>query len=172
MMAGFGATRAIRASRPRSPATGSRTNLVFSVSPASFGSVACEADNSWPVSRLLLASCPGEASRATSLPSAIGGASRRYSSVADRRSLAAIACVGRYAEHRGLVFGLRSVRARSARTGTQWRFSPREERSSEVFAFILGAPDACFDGLVSFDDFEMKCNGGDCRSGNHRNGTE
>jgi len=36
MPAGFMATRAIRDSRPRSPATGSRTNLVFKVRTASF----------------------------------------------------------------------------------------------------------------------------------------
>ena len=40
MMAGFGATRAIRDSRPRSPVPGSQTNLVSSVRPACFGSAA------------------------------------------------------------------------------------------------------------------------------------
>ena len=39
-------------------------------------------------------------------------------------------------------------------------------------AIELGAPAGCFDGLVRFDDFEMQCNGGACRTGNHRNGTE
>ena len=43
MMAGFRATRAIRDSRPRSPATGSRTNLVFPAGSANFASAACGA---------------------------------------------------------------------------------------------------------------------------------
>ena len=45
--------------------------------------------------------------------------------------------------------------------------------SDEVFPdWHWGAPAGCFDGLVRFDDFEMQCNGGACRTGNHRNGTE
>ena len=40
MMAGFGATKAIRDSRLRSPAAGSRTNLVFPAGSANFASAA------------------------------------------------------------------------------------------------------------------------------------
>jgi len=58
MMAGFRATRAIRDSRLRSPATGSRTNLVLSVRSATFSGGETErqrrvASGKWPCSRLM-----------------------------------------------------------------------------------------------------------------------
>jgi len=94
MMAGFGATRAIRDSRLRSPATGSRTNLVLPAGSAIFPGGETKrqrsvASGKWPCSRLLPMPWPGEASRPTTVSSAIGGASRRIAVVLAGRSLAA-----------------------------------------------------------------------------------
>jgi len=92
MMAGFGAIMAIRDSRPRSPATGSQTNIVL---PAGSGS---------PSPRLL----PVLGVRRSLAPYWQVEPAPTGPCAASR----AIACPGRYAEHRGHIAGLGRAKPR------------------------------------------------------------
>ena len=176
---------------------GYRTNFNGATSPAGFRAQPAErrkACRSWslllalPVrsSRAYCWSWPDEVARLLRSFPAIPGGSRRFCRRSEREKRDRRACEpfepreARSAEvlpdwhlsRPGRRPGRRSVKGERLFFNRSPSRAAPAARVRAASAIELGAPAGCFDGLVRFDDFGMQCNGGACRTGNHRNGTE